>query len=119
MHAVEARGREARRRRSKLLDRAAAPDIGKPQRIARRIFQEESGGLGSNHDGLVSMLQTCGHLVPPALGQSVASIVLRRCGPSSFARRWAPEGGPMPCAYCTHVDCSNARFCLTQIGIYN
>ena len=49
MHAVEARGREARRRRSKLLDRAAAPDIGKLQRIARCIFQEKAGGLESNH----------------------------------------------------------------------
>src|SRR6266404_3477269 len=54
LHAVEMRGREARRRRSKLLDRAAAPDIGKPERIARRIFQKEASGLWSNHGGLVT-----------------------------------------------------------------
>src|SRR5260370_13661951 len=66
MHAVKVRGREARRRCSELLDRAATHNIGKLQRITRGIFQEEAGGLCSNHGGLV---------LCAAVGQSVASIV--------------------------------------------
>jgi hypothetical protein len=66
MHAVQVRGRKARRRCTELLDRAATHNIGKLQRITRRIFQEQAGGLWSNHGGLV---------LCAAVGQSVASIV--------------------------------------------